>query len=69
MNRRTTVLFIQRVRLLAMLAGLAWLLGVMPSVPIRLLAIVLVIIASALDTVSDRASITTPVTMPRGQRR
>jgi hypothetical protein len=68
-NRRTTVLFVQRVRLLAMLAGLAWLLGVMPSAPVRLLAIVLVVIASALDTVSDRASIAVPVTMPKGRGR
>lgn len=64
-----SVLFIQRVRLLAMLAGLAWLLGVMPSVPVRLLAIVLVVIASALDTVSDRASITPSAMAPRGRGR
>lgn len=69
MNRRTTVLFVQRVRLLAMLAGLAWLLGVMPSVPVRLLAIVLVVIASALDTVSDRASIAVPVAGAKGRGR
>ncbi|MDI5971518.1 hypothetical protein POF50_019655 [Streptomyces sp. SL13] len=66
---RTSVLFVQRVRLLAMLAGLAWLLGVMPSVPVRLLAIVLVVIASALDTVSDRASIATPAAAAKGRQR
>ncbi len=69
MNRPMSVLFVQRVRLLAMLAGLAWLLGVMPSIPVRLLAILLMVIASALDTVSDRASITVPVTTGKGRSR
>ncbi|MDI5971884.1 hypothetical protein POF50_021535 [Streptomyces sp. SL13] len=66
---RTSVLFVQRVRLLAMLAGLAWLLGVMPSAPVRLLAILLMVIASALDTVSDRASIAMPVTTAKRRGR
>ena len=60
-----SVLFAQRVRLLAMLAGLAWLLGVMPSVPVRLLAVILMVTASVLDALSDRA----PTLPPRGRGR
>lgn len=64
-----SVLFAQRVRLLAMLAGLAWLLGVMPSVPVRLLAVILMVTASVLDALSDQASITAPTLPPRGRGR
>ena len=45
--------FAQRARLLAVLAGLAWLLGLTPTVPVRLLVVALVVAGTVLDTLTD----------------
>ncbi|MBV9024247.1 MAG: hypothetical protein JO362_10750 [Streptomycetaceae bacterium] len=65
-----TALFAQRARLLAVLAGLAWLLGLMPSAPVRLLVVALVVVGTVLDAVSDAVSppAAVRVTTLRGRR-
>jgi hypothetical protein len=65
-----TVLFAQRARLLAVLAGLAWLLGLMPSAPVRLLVVALVTVGNVLDVVSDAVlpPAAVRVTTVRGRR-
>lgn len=63
--------FAQRARLLAVVAGLAWLLGLTPTVPVRLLVVALVVTGTVLDTLTDHqlppAAIR--VTGLRGRRR
>lgn len=66
---RLTVLFAQRARLLAILAGLAWVLGLMPSPPVRLLVIALTTAAAVLDALSDRAPAAIRITTKRGRGR
>ncbi len=47
------LLLARRARLLAVLAGLAWLLGLTPSAPVRLLVVGLVVTGTVLDSLSD----------------
>lgn len=52
-SRRPLLLALRRVRLLAVLAGMAWLLGITPPAGVRLLLAVVVALALALDALSD----------------
>jgi hypothetical protein len=47
---------VRRARLLAVLAGLAWLLGVTPSAGVRILLTVMVAVALGLDAMADAAN-------------
>ncbi|MFJ6212222.1 hypothetical protein ACIQGZ_02630 [Streptomyces sp. NPDC092296] len=51
---------VRRVRLLAVLAGLAWLLGLTPAVPVRLLLVAVVGVGLALDAVSEAGNASAP---------
>ncbi|MCD0485417.1 hypothetical protein LO771_24280 [Streptacidiphilus sp. ASG 303] len=53
-----------RLRLLAVLAGLAWLLGITPAVPVRLLLLVMGAMVLAVDVLSDAARPTGPARAP-----
>jgi len=64
-----TVLFAQRARLLAMLAGLAWLLGLMPSAPVRLLVVGLVAVTTVLDALCESLPAAVRITTVRGRGR
>jgi len=48
-----SLILAQKARLLATLAGLAWLLGLTPTMPVRLLTVVLVVAGTMLDTLTD----------------
>lgn len=62
-------LLIRRVRLLALLAGVAWLLGIYPPTVIRLILVVAVAVALVLDVLADRAPIrTTTLGRPGGDQ-
>lgn len=62
MTTRTAVaLLLRRVRLLACLAGLAWLAGIHPPVLVRLFLVAAVAVALVLDVLADRATIPGPV--------
>lgn len=56
---------VRRARLLAVLAGLAWLLGVNPPAAVRILLAVVVAVALVLDALADAATDTT-TTLPTG---
>lgn len=64
------VLLVRRARLFAVLGGLAWLLGMTPPAPVRLLVVVLVVIGGVLDALSDAGLRTAAVriTTLRGRR-
>ncbi|MDI5968624.1 hypothetical protein POF50_004565 [Streptomyces sp. SL13] len=62
-------LFTERARLLAILAGLAWVLGLMPSAPVRLLVVVLVVVGAVLDVLPERLPAAVRVTTLRGRGR
>ncbi|WP_327291469.1 hypothetical protein [Streptomyces sp. NBC_01198] len=59
---------VRRARLLAVLAGLAWLLGVNPPAAVRILLTVVVAVALVLDALADAATDTT-LTLPAGPAR
>jgi hypothetical protein len=61
------LLELRRARLLAVLAGLAWLLGVNPPAAVRILLAVVVAVALLLDALADAATDTT--TLPAGPAR
>lgn len=62
---------LRRARLLAVLAGLAWLLGVNPPAAVRILLAVVVAVALLLDALADAAAEPPPTGMQgtRGQSR
>lgn len=67
-----SVEFAQRARLLAVLAGLAWVLGIVPAAPVRLLTVALVVVGTVLDALSDPAlppSAVRRITTVRGRGR
>lgn len=45
---------VRRLRLLAVFAGLAWLLGITPATPVRLLLALAVAVALTVDALADR---------------
>lgn len=53
MSARPALTALRRVRLLAVLAGMAWLLGITPTAPVRLLLLALVAVGLVLDALSD----------------
>ncbi len=64
-----SILLAQRLRLLAILAGLAWLLGLTPSAPVRLLTFAGLLAATVLDAWPDRAPAAIRITTKRGRTR
>lgn len=64
-----SLMLAQRLRLLAILAGLAWMLGLTPSAPVRLLMVAGLVIGTALDTWPDRAPRAIRITTKRGRGR
>ncbi len=59
----------QRLRLLVILAGLAWLLGLTPTMPVRLLMVAGLVIGTVLDVWPDRAPRAVRITTKRGRGR
>jgi hypothetical protein len=55
------VLLLRRVRLLALLAALAWLAGIYPPLLVRLVLVVAVAVALVLDVLADRGAGPGPV--------
>jgi hypothetical protein len=53
MASRPVLLALRRLRLLAVLAGLAWTLGITPPAPVRLLLLSVVAVGLVLDQLSD----------------
>ncbi|WP_225846969.1 hypothetical protein [Streptomyces sp. HPF1205] len=51
--RGALLLAVRRIRLLAVLGGLAWVLGVTPPAPVRILLVLVVGVALALDSLAD----------------
>ena len=64
-----SLLLAQRLRLLAILAGLAWLLGLTPSAPIRLLVVSGLVVGTVLDVWPERAPRAIRITTKRGRGR
>ena len=66
----TTALIVRRARLLAVLAGLAWTLGLTPAPAVRLLVVGLVAVGTVLDALSDATLRTAAIriTTLRGRR-
>lgn len=66
----TTALIVRRARLLAVLAGLAWVLGLTPAPAVRLLVVGLVAVGTVLDALSDATVRTAAIriTTLRGRR-
>lgn len=66
-----SLLIARRARLLTVLAGLAWLLGLTPAAPVRLLVVGLVVTGTVFDAVTDHRLRNAPVriTTKRGRRR
>ena len=65
-----SVALAQRARLLAVLAGMAWLLGLTPTTPVRLLVVALVVAGTVLDTLTDhQPPAAIRITGLRGRRR
>jgi hypothetical protein len=64
-----TLLFVQRARLLAVLAGLAWMLGLTPSAPVRLLVVAGLVLGTVIDAWPDRTPRAIRITTLRGRGR
>lgn len=72
--RRSVLLAARRARLLAVLAGLAWLLGIHPPAVVRLLLVAVFALALALDLAADAGMKPGPVRLtgwgrPGGEER
>lgn len=61
MNSRSLLLAVRRMRLLTVLAGLAWLLGIHPPVLVRLLLVGVFGAAVVLDLLADAGMVPGPV--------
>lgn len=60
----------QRARFLAVLAGYAWLFGLTPTAPVRLVVVALVVVGTVLDTLTDhQPPAAIRITGLRGRRR
>lgn len=67
-TQAAVLLLIRRVRLLALLAGVAWLLGIYPPTVVRVILVVAVGIALVLDVLADRAPRITTLGRPGGDQ-